>query len=105
MHEAMKVVIITERGVLDGVARIIEEAGATGFTHTPAGGKGSRGRRTLKRASVSGVLENVRIETIVADRAAAEEIIEAVSSRYFDNYPGIAYVMPVEILRPHKFKV
>ncbi|MEL6551042.1 MAG: P-II family nitrogen regulator [Pseudomonadota bacterium] len=105
MHAAQKVVIITERSILDGVAAIVEEMGATGYTHTPAGGKGSRGMRRIKGAAVSGVQTNVRIEVIVADKAAAEAIIEAVAERYFDNYSGIAYVMPVEILRPHKFKV
>ncbi|MEL6914623.1 MAG: P-II family nitrogen regulator [Pseudomonadota bacterium] len=105
MFAAQKVVIITERSILDGVAAIIEEKGATGYTHTAAGGKGSRGMRRLQRAAVSGLQTNVRIEVIVADKEAAEAIIEAVAERYFENYSGIAYVMPVEILRPHKFKV
>ena len=105
MHEAMKIVIITERSILEGVAAILEEKGATGYTHTPAGGNGSRGVRNLGRAAGSGLQTNVRIESIVADRTAAEGIIEAVAERYFEDYSGIAYVMPVEILRPHKFKV
>ncbi|MGR3433806.1 MAG: DUF3240 family protein [Shimia sp.] len=105
MHDAMKVVIITEQGILEKVAAILIEQGATGYTHVHAGGQGSRGKRNIDRASVSGVQRNVKIETVVADRAMAEAIIEAVASRYFGDYSGIAYVEPVEILRPHKFRV
>ncbi|MEO0676722.1 MAG: P-II family nitrogen regulator [Pseudomonadota bacterium] len=105
MHAATKIVFITERSILEGIAEIVEQMGATGYTHTPAGGKGSRGVRRLRGAAVSGVQTNVRIEVIVADRDVAEKMIEAVADTYFENYSGIAYVMPVEILRPHKFRV
>ena len=107
MHDAMKVVIITERSILDGVAEVIEAKGATGYTHVQAGGKGSRGKRSIDRAPqvAGGILANVKIEAIVADRATAEAIIEGVAERFFENYSGIAYVEPVEILRPHKFSV
>ena len=45
----------------------------------------------------------VRIEVIVADRAAAERIAETVASRFFKQYPGIVYIDQVEVLRPEKF--
>jgi nitrogen regulatory protein PII len=106
MHAATKVVIITERSILDGVAEIIEAKGATGYTYVAAGGKGSRGKRRIDRVpQVTGILENVKIETIVPDHATAERIIEAVAATYFGNYSGIAYVEPVEILRPGKFVI
>lgn len=105
MHQATKIVFITERSILEGIAELVEGMGATGYTHTPAGGKGSRGVRTLRRAAVSGVQTNVRIEVIVADKAVAEKMIQAVAEKYFEDFSGIAYVMPVEILRPHKFTV
>ena len=106
MHPATKVVIITESSILDGVAELLEEHGATGYTYTSAGGKGSRGKRRIDRApQVGGILENVKIEAIVPDHDVAERITEAVVAAYFDNYPGITYVEPVEILRPGKFKV
>ncbi len=106
MHQATKVVIITERSILDGVAEIIEANGATGYTYVQAGGKGSRGKRAIDRVpQVAGIHANVKIEVIVADHDVAERIVEAVATRYFENYSGIAYVEPVEILRPHKFGV
>ena len=105
MYDATKIVIITERTILDGVTALIEEGGATGYTHVDAGGKGSRGKRSAKRPGVGGVMSNVKIEAIVSDRAKAEAIITADSYRFFEHYSGIAYVEPVEILRPHKFSV
>ncbi|MBV6658645.1 MAG: hypothetical protein KI785_12845 [Devosiaceae bacterium] len=106
MYAATKIVVITERSILDGIAELLEEHGATGYTYTAAGGKGSRGKRRIDRApQVAGVLENVKIEVIVPDHDVAERITEAVVEAYFDNYSGITYVEPVEILRPGKFKV
>lgn len=106
MYSATKVVIITERSILDGVADLLEEHGATGYTYTAAGGKGSRGKRRADRSpQVASILENVKIEVIVSDHDVAEKITEAVVEAYFDNYSGITYVEPVEILRPGKFKI
>ncbi|MEM9756981.1 MAG: DUF3240 family protein [Pseudomonadota bacterium] len=105
MYTATKLVIITERTILDGVTDLIDAGGATGYTHVDAGGRGSRGKRSAARPGIGGVMSNVKIESIVSDRAQAEAIISAVAERYFQNYSGVAYVEPVEILRPHKFKV
>lgn len=105
MHKATKLVIITERAILEGVAALIEAGGATGHTHVEAGGRGSRGKRSNVRPGISGVLGNVKIEAIVDSHAKAEAILNSVSERYFEHYSGIAYVEEVEILRPHKFEV
>ncbi|MEM1048422.1 MAG: P-II family nitrogen regulator [Pseudomonadota bacterium] len=106
MFAATKIVIITERSILDGVAELLEEHGATGYTYTSAGGKGSRGKRRIDRVpQVAGILENVKIEVIVPDHDTAERITQAVVDTYFDDYSGITYIVPVEILRPGKFKV
>jgi len=106
MHTATKVVIITERSILDEVADLLEAHGATGYTYTAAGGKGSRGKRRIDRvAQIAGILENVKIEVIVADHGVAERVTEALVETFFDNYSGITYVEPVEILRPGKFQI
>jgi nitrogen regulatory protein PII len=106
MHAAMKIVIITERSILDRVAGVLEAQGATGYTYTAAGGKGSRGMRRMGGGSqVSSLMENVKIEAIVPDRHIAEAITEEVAARFFEHYAGITYVEPVEILRPGKFRV
>ena len=104
MHHISKVVVITERILLERVAEVIERAGATGYTYVAAGGRGARGKRTASsRAQVSGLDANVKIEVLVADRARAEAICDAVAAEFFDDYSGITYLEPVEILRPSKF--
>lgn len=106
MYSATKIVIITEAIILEKVADLLEAHGATGYTYTRAGGKGSRGKRRMDRApQVTGVLENVKIEAIVPNHDIAEKITTAVAESFFVNYSGITYVVPVEILRPGKFEV
>lgn len=101
--KATKVVIITEKLILDKVARLIESVGASGYTVVAAGGKGSRGVRSSGRAAVIDEFSNVKIEVITADRAKATRIADQVAERFFDNYSGIIYLEGVEILRPQKF--
>lgn len=100
-HKATKVVIITEKVILEGVARIIEQCGGTGYTVTAAGGKGSRGVRSADRPAA--VDANVKIEVITKSDEVAHRIIETVAETYFQNYAGITYLEEVEILRPFKF--
>jgi len=102
-YRAKKIVIITEKLIATGVAKIIEECGGTGYTMVTAGGKGSRGiRSTNDRASVVDAFANVKIEVITTPETA-EKIADAVAARYFENYSGITYLESVEILRPGKF--
>ena len=101
-HKAKKIVIITEKLIAEKVTNIIEACGATGYTITPAGGKGSRGVRS-DRASVTDAYVNVKIQVITASEAMAKEIADKVAEKYFDNYSGIIYMEDVEILRLQKF--
>ncbi|QOY36468.1 P-II family nitrogen regulator [Anaerobacillus isosaccharinicus] len=104
LHKAEKVVIITEKMILKGVCKIIEDCGATGYTIVAAGGKGSRNvRSTSDRALVIDDFANVKIEVIVKHKTMAETIMVQVAAKYFENYSGITYVEDVEILRPKKF--
>lgn len=103
-HAATKIVIITEQVIFNGVIKIIEAEGASGYTAVAAGGKGSRGvRQSGREAAVADAFTNVKIEVITSDRAKAVRIAEAVAARYFENYSGITYLESVEILRPGKF--
>lgn len=102
-HDASKIVIITEKIIADGVARILEDQGATGYTIVAAGGKGSRGVRSATRPAIVADFANVKIEAIVPDMAMAERIADAVAAEFFENYSGITYLEPVQILRQHKF--
>ena len=102
-YKATKIVIITEQLIGDGVKRIIEEVGASGYTMVSASGKGSRGVRPAHRPVVVEGLANIKIEVICASREMAEQIADRVAETYFENYSGITYLEEVEILRPHKF--
>ena len=102
-HTARKVVIITEKVIAEGVSKIIEECGGTGYTITPAGGKGSRGVRSQGESSIGDTFSNIKIEVIAGTTEKAKMIAEKVAEQYFENYSGIAYLEDVEILRPQKF--
>jgi len=103
-HKAKKIVIITEKLIAEGVAKIIEECGATGYTITSAGGKGSRGIRSEKRGVALDAFSNVKIQVITSSEAMANDIASKVANKYFENYSGITYLEDVEILRPQKFE-
>lgn len=103
-HKAKKLVIITEKIIAEGVTEIIESCGATGYTITPAGGKGSRGVRSMHHDSYSDTHANVKIEVITSDAELADKIAGDVASKYFAHHSGITYAEDVEILRPQKFQ-
>ena len=94
-----KLVIITEKLIIDEVIGIIEELGATGFTVLPAGGKGRRGERSEDRAHLVEEFGNVQIEVITGE-AAARTIADRVGTTYFHRYSGMAYMADVEVLQP-----
>lgn len=102
-HKAKKVVIITEKVIVDRVLKIVEDAGATGYTVSAVGGKGSRNVRSEDRPKIVDALSNVQIEAIVGADDVANRIAEEVADTFFTNYSGITYLEDVEILRPHKF--
>lgn len=102
-HKATRISIIAEKLIQDGITRILDDAGATGYSLFEGGGKGAHGPHPLQRAAVVTDFSIIKIEVILADRETAEAIAEAVSDRYFETYSGIIYLDDVEILRPGKF--
>jgi nitrogen regulatory protein PII len=103
MEHAKKVVIITEKTIADDVTTLIDSLGATGYTTSAAGGKGSRGIRSLDRYSVSDTNANIKVEVIVKEDSFAEKIAEEINRKFFANYSGIIFVEDVKIIRPQKF--
>ncbi|MEQ8404150.1 MAG: hypothetical protein RKE49_03555 [Oceanicaulis sp.] len=102
-HEATKIILVVERLLRDKVIAIVETEGAKGYTVTEGMGKGAHGLHGSDRPGIAQGFTIVRIEVIVADRAAAERIAATVAERYFKDYPGIVYMDQVEVLRPEKF--
>ncbi|WP_040483531.1 P-II family nitrogen regulator [Lyngbya aestuarii] len=103
-QNASKLVIVTEKVLLKKVAKIIDEAGATGYTVVAAGGKGSRGVRSSGQPTVGDTFSNVKFEILTPNRDMAVKISDEVAAQFFDDYSGIAYLCDVmEVLHAHQF--
>lgn len=101
---AIKLVIVTEKLLMKKIAKIIDEAGATGYTVVPAGGKGSRNVRSAGQPSVSSTAYNdIKIEVLTENREMALKISDQVALEFFEDYAGIAYLCEAEVLSAHQF--
>ncbi len=102
-QKVSKLVIVTEKLLLSKIAKIIDKAGATGYTVMATGGKGSRNVRSSGQPSVGDILSNVKIEVLTADRDMALKISDEVAAQFFDDYSGITYICDAEVLHAHTF--
>ncbi len=102
-QQPSKLVIVTENLLLKKIAKIIDEAGGTGYTVVPAGGKGSRNVRSSGQPSVGDNYSNIKIEILTPNRDMAVRISDEVARRFFDDYSGIAYICDVDVLHAHMF--
>lgn len=101
---ASKLVIVTEKLLMKKIAKIIDAAGATGYTVVPAGGKGSRNMRSSGHPSVSAdSYTDIRIEVLTDNRDMAMKIADEVAAEFFEDYAGIAYISEAEVLSAHQF--
>ncbi|MGB2925836.1 MAG: hypothetical protein WBB82_11100 [Limnothrix sp.] len=102
--QAIKLVIVTEKLLMKKIAKIIDKAGATGYTVVAAGGKGSRNVRSSGQPSVSGTaFTDIKIEVLTDSRDMALKISDEVALNFFEDYAGIAYLCDAEVLSAHKF--
>ena len=103
-QQATKLVIITEKLLLKKIAKIIDAAGATGYTVVDAGGKGSRNVRSSGQPTVSDTYSNIKFEVLTPNRDMAVKISDEVAAQFFEDYSGISYLCDVmEVLHAHKF--
>ena len=102
-QQASKLVIITEKLLLNKIAKIIEEAGASGYTVMETGGQGSRNVRSSGQPTVGDSFSNIKFEILTANRDLALKISDEVATQFFDNYSGITYLCDAEVLHAHKF--
>ena len=102
-QQANKLVIVTEKLLLKKIAKIADEAGATGYTVIEAGGKGSRNVRSSGQPTISDTYSNIKFEILTRDRDLALKIADEVAAQFFDDYSGIAYLCNAEVLHAHKF--
>ena len=101
--QVSKLVIVTETLLLKKIVKIIDEAGATGYTVTPANGKGSRNVRSSGQPTVGDIYPNIKIEVLTASREMAVEISDKIAAKYFEDYSGITYICDAEVLHAHTF--
>jgi nitrogen regulatory protein PII len=101
--QASKLVIITEKLLLKKIAKIIDEAGATGYTVLETGGKGSRNVRSSGQPTVGDTQSNIKFEVLTPSREMALKISDEVAAQFFEDYSGITYLCEAEILHAHKF--
>lgn len=92
-----KVTIIAESLLKEGILEILRAEGSTGFTITACEGEGSKG---IHASDFEG--RNIQLDTIVP-MDVGQRILTKVSEKYMKNYPLIAYMSDVEVVREEKF--
>lgn len=102
-HKATRISIIAEKIIHDGITRILDQAGATGYSFFEGAGKGGHGQHPVHRPSIVDGFAIVKTEAIVSSRAKADQIAEEIAKTYLAEYSGIIYMEEVEVLRPEKF--
>lgn len=102
-QQASKLVIITEKLLLKKITKIINEAGAPGYTVMAASGQGSRNVRSSGQPTVSDIDSNIKFEVLTPNRDMALKISDEVATQFFEDYSGIAYITDAEILHAHNF--
>ena len=87
-QQATKLVIVTEKLLLKKVAKIIDAAGAPGYTVVDAGGRGSRNIRSSGQPTVGDNFSNIKFEVLTPTRDMAVKISDEVADRFFEDYSG-----------------
>ena len=101
--KAVNLIIVTEKLLLKKIAKIIDAAGATGYTVIETGGKGSRNVRSSGRPIVGDTQSNIKFEVLVDNRDMAINISDEIAAEFFEDYSGITYICDAEVLSAHAF--
>jgi hypothetical protein len=100
MRTTLQLLTIVAESILEQrLTDEIERCGATGWTLSPARGRGSRGMRASEWEG-----GNVRIEVLATDEVV-DRLLSALEAQYFAHYAVVAFVHPVAVLRGEKFGV
>lgn len=100
---ASKLTVIVERLIQDKVLDVLYEGGAKGHTLFEGSGRGEHHTRTGGRAAVIRAFTIVQIDAVFGSDEQARKVAETVAETFFDDYAGIVYVSPVEIIRAKRF--
>ncbi|MEM9705381.1 MAG: hypothetical protein AAF850_04815 [Pseudomonadota bacterium] len=102
-HPATKITIIAERLLQRRLITTIEEAGASGYTIVDGSGKGEHLIRSGDKAALIKAFSIIRMEAVFADEAKARTLAADIAETYFNEYSGIVYISPIEVIRKEKF--
>ncbi|MFM1751294.1 MAG: hypothetical protein RL119_256 [Actinomycetota bacterium] len=91
------VTIISEAVVEQKLIDDIKSCGAKGYSISHVRGEGATGNRSLDLNGPS-----VRLETVVTDKVA-EKILEMLAAKYFGTFATVAWITPIQVVRPEHF--
>jgi nitrogen regulatory protein P-II 2 len=91
------VTIVAEPVVEHRLIDDLKQCGAKGYSLDHVRGEGATGNRSLDLTGPS-----IRLETVVSDEVA-EAIMERLAQKYFDRYAVVAWMAPVQVMRPGRF--
>lgn len=100
---AIKLTVVIERLLLPAVEALLTEAGVTGWSVFPGGGKGTRGIHRAESAQLVREFAIVKVEAVLRDRAVAERLARTLTEEYLAEQSGIVWLESVEVLRETRF--
>lgn len=93
------VTIVGEAVIMEDIAELGLELGATGYTMSEVAGHGSRSARNV--GTPSGV-KTLKVEFVVPTEVATT-ILQQVSAEYFEHYAIIAWLSDVSVMRGEQY--
>lgn len=91
------VTIVAEPVVEHRLVDDIKKCGAKGYSLDQVRGEGITGNRSLDLTGPS-----IRLETVVTE-SVADAIMTMLAEKYFDRYAVVAWLAPVQVMRPARF--
>ena len=101
MHTKTRLELIIERMALTRAGNILEAAGASGYTVTPAIGGYGGGRRWRRGTDLSTARDMV-VMIAISDSETIDAALTELH-RLLENHIGVVNVSDVRVLRPDRF--
>jgi nitrogen regulatory protein P-II 2 len=93
------VTVVGESVIMEDIAELGLELGATGYTMSEVAGHGSRSARNVSMASGA---KTLKVEFVVPTEVATT-ILQQVSAEYFEHYAIIAWLSDVSVMRGEQY--
>lgn len=92
------ITVVTEAVLESEIEKLLNEAGAKGYTISDVRGKGQQGFRSGDWKESA----NIQIQ-IICKPELGEKIVNNLREQFFENYNIIIYLSDVQVLRSEKF--